>query len=88
MKRDLQNCAQGPAFLPEPCSMYESGEPDLGLGEAELGGELHPLGRGQVLLHLKALLQTIQLLVAEHGAGLAAAAVLAGRVMLEQPAQM
>lgn len=52
----------------------------LRLGEAQRRGQLHALRRGQVALDLEALLQARELRVGEDGAGLAAAAVLAGQL--------
>lgn len=52
----------------------------LGLGEAERRGQLHPLGRGEVPLNLKPLLQAGELRVGENGAGFAAAAMLPGQL--------
>ena len=49
---------------------------DLGLGELELGGELGPLGDGQVLLLTELLLQAVQLLGCEGGPGLPVGLVL------------
>lgn len=53
-----------------------SGQAHLRLRQAEGGGQLHPLGRGQVALDLESLLQARQLRVREHRARFAAAAVL------------
>ena len=41
---------------------------DLGVGEVQLGGQLHPVLNGQVLLPLEGALQGLQLLVREGGA--------------------
>ena len=41
---------------------------DLGIGEVQLGGQLHPVLNGQVLLPLEGALQGLQLLVREGGA--------------------
>ena len=40
----------------------------LSVGEPEAGGELPPVGLGDVLLHLEALLQPLPLQVREDGA--------------------
>lgn len=44
---------------------------DLGVGESELGGQLESILDAEVLLALEALLQCLQLVVGERGAGLA-----------------
>lgn len=51
----------------------------MGVGEAELGGELEPVLHAQVLLALEALLERLQLVVGERGARLARLLAHAGR---------
>lgn len=55
---------------------------NLCLGQTELICQLHPLWSGQISLGLEPFLQSIQLLVTEHGARLPAPAVFSGAIVL------